>query len=432
MTRKKKRPIRHHFISEVYLRRFADSHRHIRRVSRATGEARDISVKDAAVETDFYTITGTDGVRSGQVEDFLSYFETHAGIALSAIDRGIFPPTDDHRAQFAVFVALMQTRTPEMRHLLEEDVDFTIKAFFQAMPREEIRRHLREQYEREPTEDEIDRIAAGLKRSDLFRVKTPKNATVATALLFAFEHLGRIVFEMKWQLVTTERSAFLTSDHPVVFWREGSSDMHPPGIGLLTADETYFPLGPCHLLVLTKSAANRPAFQATPETIMRVNAELVNASYEWIFHHPEHDVLHDIAIPDERPLLTVNGAPVYRGGRGSDEALSRVRRSVLHQPDRSSSFAITVPGYVRAEMQEGWHGNPAVRDKWQYHYQTFNSSPLRKPTDKLIIPIGIGSNRAVYVFMRDGKYWAIAHNREADTWEDLGEQSEETVRRLRD
>lgn len=427
-----KRPKRHHFVPEMYLARFADRERHIVRVARASGEARTLSVKDAAVRTDYYTFTDEDGNPSPMVEQFLGLFETSAGAVFRDIDRGVFPPTGDLRARFAAFVALMFSRTPEIRDLLAEGVDFHYKSLLQAMPRDEIRRQLRKRHDREPTEEEVERIMAGLRRGDLVRFDVPKNAAVTAPLVYALEHLGRMVYGMQWQLVTTDAPTFLTSDHPVVFWREPSEGIRPPGVGLLTADEVYFPVGPRQLLVLTQAGSTRPAFRETPEAVVRVNTGLVEASYEWIFHHPAHDPLAGITIPDDRPLLTVNGAPIYRGGCGNDEALGRVRDNVLHQPGRSASFAVTIPGYAREKQREGWHGNPAVHDGWMFHQRTFGASPLRQPGDRLFMALDVTKDRAVYVFARGRKYWAIAHDVREDTWEDLGEQSAEDMRRLRE
>lgn len=416
-----KRPKHHHYISEFYLRRFAHE-KQIAMYRRATGHRRIIGIRAAAVETDFYTVISEDRTPSAEVERALGVFETHAGAILSQIDDGTFPPPEDERQWLAGYIALMLTRTPEYQHTL--DAHTSIEPIFieTALP-EDIRTELRNGDERELEGGEI-KVAQALRAYlATAGTKPSKTAVFAQALSFALYVLAPRIISMGWQLVTTNDLAFVTSDHPVVYWHDPSSALDVPSVGLTTADEVYFPLGPRQLLVLTQAGAGRAPFQATGEAIARVNSTLIAAAYEMIFSYPDHDALVGIEISKERPLLHVNGAPIFCGGRGSDEARRRVEGSILQSGPRRSTFAMISAGHNYKELGPGWHGNPAVKGEYDNRTVLFDSWPGKQSGDRMPFRVIDGKSAVLFHFMRGDRYWAVTYNRDSDTWKDHGEQS---------
>lgn len=422
-----KRPKRHHYISRFYLRRFANHDDQIAMYRRATGHRRIVGTKNAAVEVDFYTVISEDGMPSAVVERALGVFEERAATVLRTLDRGTVSLPAEQRHWLTPYIALMLTRTPEYRDTFDIHTNLETTLVESALS-EGVRAQLRRRYDREPDDDEVEVVRELQAYLAAAGPKASKTESIAKALSFALNVLAPRIASMGWQLVITENLAFATSDHPVVFWGDPSSAMSVPSVGLETADEVYFPLGPQQLLVLTPAGSGRAPFRATDEAIAHVNSALIAAAYEAIFSHPDHNVIGSIDIPDERPLLYVNDAPIFRGERGIDEARKRVEGSVVQSGPDSAMFAIISAGHNHRSLGPGWHGNPAVRDSYDEHAALFGSWPDKQSGDRMPFRVINSKNAVLFHFMRGERYWSVTYNRDSDTWKDHGEQSASAMR----
>jgi Protein of unknown function (DUF4238) len=111
-------PRRHHYVPEMYLKRFAARTKpkgtpRLRRfeAKEGPGGGSIIGVHDAAVETDFYAIESDDPRREHEAEHILSVFEQAAGYAFANLDRGADHfPDDIDRESLSMFMALQFVR----------------------------------------------------------------------------------------------------------------------------------------------------------------------------------------------------------------------------------------------------------------------------------------------------------------------------------
>ena len=79
----------------------------------------------------------------------------------------------------------------------------------------------------------------------------PEKGEILSMLLrSAGEQLAPRLAKMAWAVEISMDRAFVTADRPVSMWKRDTQDLTITGIGLETADELRFPLGPHHLLVL--------------------------------------------------------------------------------------------------------------------------------------------------------------------------------------
>ncbi len=72
---------RHHTVPAFYLRRFAGANGQIERVAKPSGERAIMSVRNATVEVDFYTVETDEGTGAGSVDSRAVNF--HAASAAS-------------------------------------------------------------------------------------------------------------------------------------------------------------------------------------------------------------------------------------------------------------------------------------------------------------------------------------------------------------
>lgn len=315
------KPVRHHLIPAFYLRRFGDDKGQITVYQRATGKTFTTSIKNAAVESHFYTVTDQTGAPSFVVEERLSEIEGDAAAVFAKIDQGRFPPRWKNRASLSLFLALLITRTREFRHQMEEMADFTQKVQLQGLSDDQIRERLSGRGTA-PTDEEVEQAAAMLRNTESYRVLPSTTESIRTMLRLSVEQLAPIIRRMKWHLFVSPDPVFLTSDHPIGYFRTPTRDSHLRGTGLRTADEVYFPLDPSMVLVLSHKRTRTPKRTfASPEAIEQINRTIALSSYDTVFHHPAHNPLHGLSIPTDRPLVQMGRVPIYHGGRGIDMVL---------------------------------------------------------------------------------------------------------------
>lgn len=422
-------PKRHHYIPQFYLTRFADLKPQVTVIPRKAGKRYTTAVKNVAVESQLYTITDDSGARSLTVEKKLAEIEGQAKRVMGQIDRGDFPPTGEDREWLAIFIALLLTRTPEFRHTMEATAVLDKQLLASMRSREYVRSLLSARRGREPTEAEIDESLRGIENDG--DPSPSANDLIGMMLRLAIRDMAPIIIGMAWYLLKTPHRELLTSDHPVVYWREPRPENRHLGVGLTTADCAYFPLDPSTALMLTPRDYGPPYRRQIGDAEARhINALIAFGCYDYLYCHPRHhDPLQGTTLYPRRSLLEVNGKPLYRGGEGIEAIVSD-----FHAPfdERGDRFAIVEAGggHTGRGRRVRRGGNPALGRLAERQRGEFLASPLYHAGDGLRFVIGDGP-RVVFIFRRDSTYWGMAHERATDAWEDLGVQSERDVRKMR-
>jgi hypothetical protein len=308
-------PILHHYIPRFYLQRFADQDSRLIAFRRSTQKTVRTSPKVIAAENHFYSVTGPSGEKSPVVEEYLAKVEGRASQAMRKIDEGHFPPIDEDRDSLTRFLALLYTRTREVRHVGEEFAKFESAFRRHGLTRDSVRSHLHSKYQREPTEEEIDEILESITVA----TEEPGRDDMVRAMLRMAGEIRPAIDQLRhWHLlVAKEQPAYLTSDHPIALWRESTPQNQPRGIGWRSCDAVIFPLDPSTALVLRREDhGSPPVIPVSAQVVEQVNGLIAHGSYEWVFHNPGHDPLKDIALASRRALFYMGDIPVYGDGQG--------------------------------------------------------------------------------------------------------------------
>lgn len=310
-------PKRHHLLPAFYLARFADAKGHISVHSRATGKTFVTSVSNACVEAGFYTLPSAEQKEAGVVESTLSRVEGTAARVVKQITLGDFPLGDEDRSGFAVFMGLQMTRGRRFRHQIEAIGDIYMKIQFSNLTRNDVRNKLQSAKGRPPTDEEIGAAMYAVQNINKVRFTPPKNDSLRMMLELAAKELAPRLATMQWNLLYSRKPRFLTSDEPIVPWKEQGANADDMGYGIANADQVLFPLDPHHSLMLTHHVSSPDRYFVVESTDVRFQNRLVASEcYELVFFRPKTNLMKGIQLPRRRPLLSVTapGLPFLKQG----------------------------------------------------------------------------------------------------------------------
>lgn len=267
-------------------------------------------VRNACLETDFYSVEGEHGW-SQDIERLLSErIESPGAAGIDRILRGEFPPKPEERAAVAIFVAFQCLRGNVSRAGYNQVVDTLTKSTLANTTSEIIREVISKREEREPTAEEITRQKAFLASIDQYNIVPHQNDSIRAMLEMAPD-LADSIAERKWFLVDHGEPCLLTSDEPVVRWSD-PKNLGPFSHGWVTAEQLWMPLTPRYCLVMTWEAQARERVvylgsKAGPQTARSINFMIAAYAFRWIFHHPGTDPLNGVALPPRPEPMVIDG-----------------------------------------------------------------------------------------------------------------------------
>ncbi len=212
---------KHHFIPQFYLRRFAsiEPDEKIWTYDIELEEGRTSTIENTAYEKYLYSVTLENGQRSDEVEDFFSKIEAKAAPIFNKLIESK-PLTDQERASFASFMALMYLRTDSFRNQYAEIMmnAYQLKMYATAQ-HDGAFQNLIKDYQRDQgplTKEEIKSLKEGMLNPQKFIVSVDKEWSLQ-ALKF-YEKFCPIFYKMCWSiLLAPEPHYFITSDNPLFF-----------------------------------------------------------------------------------------------------------------------------------------------------------------------------------------------------------------------
>jgi hypothetical protein len=303
-------PRRHHFVQRAYLERFAEEGLlYVRRRDSTTFRSSPVNV---AVETGFYDISDVSGNRS-TVEEILATIEGPAMAAMSRIDvtgRPPAPGTSD-RAELTRYFGLQATRTPETR----ERIFFARRVAEYAGNREVTRELVAEYLEKvhldfRPSENEASAAFDFVKEN----LKAPETQTREFAIGMMLESMGKmapILHDMWWTLESDRKARLITSDTPLIVWRQPSPRDEFEGVGITNAEEIRFPLDPSKQLVLSRRERTGTA-RIESTRVRECNADVASACHRFVVAHPRNsDQADSVELTSRRPVIRFNSGPLY-------------------------------------------------------------------------------------------------------------------------
>jgi hypothetical protein len=306
-----KRSRRQHTVSKFYLRAFADESGIVRRIEVPSRETIDLSVNNASLIKDFYSVRLPDGSMSDIFEKAFASIEDGAAAAHSELLGGKWPLHGDARMNLAEWIALQHLRTEGTRGGHEVMRASMIRLVVGISGKEALRRHIESAETRTVTDEELD-----LEWHDLTKPGGPDLAPDVLGhmdtVLSLLPGFASYVHDCHWTLFRFRRRCLVTSDHPVSLV---VGPEHPPflGVGIANAELFLVPMSrrfaitiqPRHrLLDAGFPDENVPDFTAPVSTkaAMAINQETAARARQYIYHHPADTPLQGLWIREDGPV----------------------------------------------------------------------------------------------------------------------------------
>jgi hypothetical protein len=302
---------RHHVVPRFHLQQFADTRGRVVRVALPGDHRHPISIKDAAVENDFYLVEQEDGSKHDEVEKILATAEGRAAKAMGQMLTGaMWPVTPDAREAIAVWASLQYLRTPLRRRMMNELGDSIAKMQIAMGGKDRIRDALEERDGRPPKDAEVDDVWAEYIDFDSYTLEPHANEHLRSM----FDMLPAIVptfYNRGWKIYRFRRRGLATSDHPVVLF---PADDHNPllGVGLRNAGALYMPLARRFGLLMTSFGGDDELRDGTTSLAHGFNWGIAAGAYRALFHHPDDDPFALMDLPAPRDTLTNAAAELER------------------------------------------------------------------------------------------------------------------------
>ena len=317
---------RQHTVSKFYLRGFADEREQVARIA-LPGEPRvRLSIRDASVIKDFYSVELPGGERSDMFEKAFSEIEGPASRALDAIFGGTWPLSLEEKGNLGLWIALQQLRGEEVRASQSQiGADF-IRLLVGVSGKQALRRHMEAAEGRVVGDEELDFEWRDITKPGGPTIMPNPIDHVRTVVELA-PGLGGYLSESHWTLHRFRRRALVTCDHPVSMDKAGRG---ADGVGLATAD--IFTVALSRRLALTIQPRRRLErftadtasvadfdVEGTTASANSINQQTVREARRYVYLHPEDDVDPRVQLPEPTTSSRMRGIGI--DGLISEEGL---------------------------------------------------------------------------------------------------------------
>ena len=248
-------PKRQHFLPRFYLEGFAKDGK-VAVFDRETNEVRVQQPVNTGVIGHFYTMEDAEGRQRFELEQMLSEFETKGSPGIKKLS-AYGQPTDEERADLAIFVALAGFRTPDIIESLKLFnsglMSDMAKRMFANVDR--AMKTMRGKPGAPTSEEELEQEAKEMvefAQSGQYEVTTNHRWAVGMAMQMAFK-VAPLLAGRNWLVVhrPNDKKSFVTSDAPVVLSTVQPREPSIYGIGFGNADAmVVFPLTQACALVM--------------------------------------------------------------------------------------------------------------------------------------------------------------------------------------
>jgi hypothetical protein len=301
---------RNHYLPESYLKAWADEHAQVAVRRRQQPEVFCATTRKVAVEADLYAVP-TDAGLDDALEVALSEVEGLLPGYLADLRSGPIPRKgSEARNDISDLLALQIVRTREYVHRWMFPLYAAEYTGERPVSHEGIRRFLTEEYLGEvPREAEVQG-AFDFANYALSKGMPDKGEILSILLKAAEEQFAPRLAKMAWAVEISMDHAFVTADRPISMWKRDTRDLTFKGIGLETADELRFPLGPHHLLVLRPRFPEHRTY-VDARRVAEVNRRLAAGCYEMVIACPSsREELAQLRLTPVRPALRFNTGPL--------------------------------------------------------------------------------------------------------------------------
>lgn len=318
---------RQHTVSKFYLKGFADDRDQIARLTLPGQQRITLSIRDATVIKDFYSVRLPGDERSDIFEKVFSEIEGPASRVLDAVLGGKWPPSLEEKEHLGTWIALQQLRGEEVRASQNHVGSELIRLVVGTSGKEALRRHIEEAEGRSIGDDELDAEWQDLTKpggpsivpDPVEHIRTVVELTPGFAIYLR---------DCQWTIHRFRRRVLVTCDHPVSM---DQADRGPwDGVGLATADLIALPLSRRVGLTiqprrrferLTRDTDSVPDFAVagTTGSANSINQQTVREARRYVYLHPEDELDERILLP--QPTLTSRMSATNIDGLISEEGL---------------------------------------------------------------------------------------------------------------
>lgn len=340
---------RHHVVPRLHLRGFADGNGRITQLDLDTGHRREVSVTDAAVIKNFYTVVLPDGTVTDAWERWLSEVENEIAPALRrVIDMPTFHVEDEDRERLARWVALQYLRGPDNRRQMTEIAALTLKAQVGMGGLAYLQFAMSQGLGREVSMAQAERVWNDIHSSAGPEVVVDGEEHLQV-LTRTYERATAMVHARSWTRVAFTRKRLTASDVPVTLVPGDAYDER----GLAGAIAIAVPLDRRTLLWLEQPGEHGPKVDRDRDpAALFANAHnhaAVLSAERFLYFHPSDDpVPPDATIPRPRPRPIEATGHVDFANR--DRPLPDVLEQIAGHTDHSGNSLIAnytwpLPGY---------------------------------------------------------------------------------------
>lgn len=285
-------PTGQHYISESYLKRFAEARRLVVYDRQSNTFSRPKRPKFTTVVDHLYTFIDNDGRQRFEYEKLFALVESRAGSALKAVVSKS-PLLAEDREYLALFMAMTAIRTPaafaEARIVREKAEIARMKLMFSSEA--EAYRFIKK-FEPEGTpEAEIKRLAkAAFEMVDQghFQVTVPEELARQSSLK-NWANVAKALCQRDWTVVHSPSAddEYITCDSPVVFSPLEGSEDRPLGYESLHT-HILFPLSRHAALVMNGDECRIRHTTVKPEQVARFNATVAADCFQYVIGSQEN------------------------------------------------------------------------------------------------------------------------------------------------
>ncbi len=323
-----KRRKRQHTVSKFYIRGFADEREQTLRVELPGDRSHRMTINDASVIKDFYTVDLPDGTKSDYFERAFGEIEGAAATALGEVLSGTWPIEGTTRLDLSRWIALQHLRAEEVRASQGHMGGELIRLVVGTSGKEALRRLIENAESRTVSDEELNE-----EWSDITK---PGGPTLAPNVK---EHLRTIMSlldgmtaylnDSQWSVYRFQRKALVTSDHPVSLLVSPDHSAWE-GVGIGTAEAFLVPLHRRLGLVIQPRSRLEEYEQVvglfpdirepgSTRLALSMNQETVGRARRHIYHHPDDSPLGPLHIPE--PVEGTNASVSDMSGLIREEGL---------------------------------------------------------------------------------------------------------------
>ncbi|QDO88562.1 DUF4238 domain-containing protein [Ornithinimicrobium ciconiae] len=345
---------RHHTVPRLHLRGFAGPYRgdSLRRSGQDplllvqydvnTGSRTDVSIADAAVARNFYTIVLPDGTRSDAWERSLSNVENDIAPALRrAIESPRFRLNDDDRQLLASWIALQYLRGPDNRQLQAAIASFTVRAQVGMGGLAYLKHVMSKHLGRPVPPGRAERVWDDIMKEEGPTIKV-RGEDHMKLLLQTFPQAAEQILGRTWGRMRFRQCALAVSDVPVGLVRD-SVELWAGG-GLGGARAITVPLDRHTLLWLALAGPGGPEedmdLQATKAFAAAHNESAIGAAERFVYFHPDDDPIAEGTVVPRPPRERLNVSSGFKLDGNRDRALNDVLQQIADRNGRNDGSLI--------------------------------------------------------------------------------------------